>query len=187
MFCRKCGYNLPDDAMFCPSCGEKVVDIPHSTNIIKSPNEDSSEDRTASVAFDLKSNTAHPEFKTKKFFSVPRSVLSLIISYILTFFMCIEPWIMLIVIVLIFLMLAAIIYETSKPKGAGTAFGMALVIGGFISFVIFVLLGHWYEWTNDATSATGAFICISLVAIPIAFIINLVIYAMDWNDISNNA
>lgn len=38
MFCRKCGYQLADDAKFCPGCGEKVVRDVTSENVEKNNN-----------------------------------------------------------------------------------------------------------------------------------------------------
>ena len=36
MFCRKCGYELPNDSLFCLKCGERVVTTPYQQDTLPS-------------------------------------------------------------------------------------------------------------------------------------------------------
>lgn len=37
MFCKKCGNQLPDDANFCPNCGEKINDEVTKEEVLETP------------------------------------------------------------------------------------------------------------------------------------------------------
>ena len=32
MFCRNCGKEISDQAIFCPECGERIKDLSHQAN-----------------------------------------------------------------------------------------------------------------------------------------------------------